>query len=145
MTLSYPPQPTDNTQYNENFLEYIKLFVETNAVAMLFPRECRVCGTTFADLVEYCCATSPRAHCFEDCRGLGAAPFMMLYRHCTCGNTLVLSITEKAFPWLNTFWEMLQEEAEESKRSLKAVVADFAKQFETYLLSLNSSGKKPTE
>jgi hypothetical protein len=64
---------------------------------------------------------------------------MMLYRHCTCGNTLVLSLTEKIFPELNAFWEMLQKEASESGRSLKEVVADFARQLDSYVLSRNSS------
>jgi hypothetical protein len=123
----------------------MRLLVETGTIARLFPRECRVCGTTFADLSEYCCATKPRAHCFEDCRSLSAEPFMMLYRHCNCGNTVVMTLTENAFPELNAFWEMLQDEAEQSNRSLKEVVADFARQFDRYLFSLNSSGETRTE
>lgn len=144
MKTSPPSQQTIDIQYNEHFLEYMKVLAETETIASLFPRECRVCRTTFADLSEYCCATIQRAHCFEDCRRLSSEPFMMLYRHCTCGNTLVVTITEKVFPELNAFWEMLQHEAEESNRSLKEVVADFARQFDSYLLSLNSSHEKCT-
>jgi hypothetical protein len=137
MTRGASRLPTDN-DYNERFLDFFRLFAEIDEVESLFPKECRVCRTTFAGMAEYCCATHPKGHCFEDCRGMNAAPFMMVYRHCPCGNTLVLTLTEKAFPSLNAFWEMLHHEAEESGRSLKEVVADFADQCDCYLLSLNN-------
>ncbi len=121
-------------EINGRFLEFMKLFGRVDAVAGLFPRECRVCRTMFASVEEYCGATSPKGHCFEDCRSFNATPVMMLYRHCTCGNTLVLTLTEEEFPGLDSFWQMLQDEAEESGRSVKEVAADFADQCDRYML-----------
>lgn len=145
MKRGIPPEHHADSDYNDCFLEFFELFSEVDEVETLFPKECRVCGTTFAGMAEYCCATMPKGHCFEDCRGMNATtPFMMVYRHCTCGNTLVMTLTEKAFPDLDAFWEMLHEEAEKSGRSLKEVVEDFADQCDCYLLSLNNPcAKRP--
>ena len=132
---------TENTVsgYNKRFLKFLRLLAEMNSNESLFPRECRVCGTKFRNVAEYCCATKPKGHCFEDCRELTSShPFMMLYRHCTCGNTLVLSITASAFPDLDSFWQMLHDEANDSGRGLKEVIAKFSGQFDCYLLELNN-------
>ncbi|MBI5251252.1 MAG: hypothetical protein HY912_17325 [Desulfomonile tiedjei] len=140
MKTSLPREEHPNGECNERFLEFVRLFAGMNANEGLFPRECRVCGTTFRNVAEYCYATYPKGHCFEDCRDLAQSdPFMMLYRHCKCGNTLVLRITEKIFPDLDAFWQMLHHEAEDSARPLKEVIAEFSDKCDCYLLNLKDS------
>jgi len=145
MRCGFPAKEHTGKDYNERFSRFFRLFIEIDQVEGLFPRQCRVCQTTFAGMAEYCSATKPKAHCFEDCRGVDSTPFMMVYRHCSCGNTLVLTLGEKAFPSLDSFWQMLQDEAEESGRTLKEVVTDFTDQFDRYLLSLNNPCAKRAE
>lgn len=140
MKSSVPQWANSVSDYNERFLQFLKLFSDIDTDENLFPRECRVCGTRFRNVGEYCQSTNPKGHCFEDCRNLSKSkPFMMLYRHCKCGNTLVLTITEQAFPHLNAFWQMLHDEASDSERLIKEVIAEFADQFDRFVLDFNKS------
>lgn len=61
-------------------------------------------------------------------------PYTMIYRHCRCGNTLVLTITEDIFPGLQDFWIMIKHEAEVSGREMKEIIAEFAEEWEISLL-----------
>lgn len=139
MKICIPREENTVSGYNKRFLKFLRLLAEMNEGEGLFPRECRVCGTKFRNVAEDRCATQPKGHCFEDCRHLTSShPFMMLYRHCTCGNTLVVSIGAGAFPDLDSFWHMLQNEAKDSGRDLKEIIERFADQFDCYLLELSN-------
>jgi hypothetical protein len=126
----------------DRFVAFIQEIDKLAGDERLFPRSCRVCGKNFRTLAEYLCATVPRGHCYDDCRTMRPRPFMMVYRHCTCGNTLVLSVDDQVFPVLDLFWKMLEEESERTGQSLKEVVSDFAVQCDCYLLSQNNPCEK---
>lgn len=127
--------------YNERFLKFIEALVLINRNDKLFPKQCRTCGTSFDSLAEYLSATIPKAHTWEDCQAVMKKPYTMLYRHCTCGNTLVLTLTEDTFPMLQELWAMLGEEAEKSGRRLEDVVTDFAEQCDQYMFDNLFSGE----
>lgn len=126
-------QDVEGGAYNEQFLKFIKLLAQMDRNEKLFPKPCRACGTTFDSFAEYLSATVPKGHTWEDCEEVMKKPFTMLYRHCTCGNTLVLSLTEETFPMLREFWAMLHAEAEKSQRPLKDVVKEFSEQCDQYM------------
>lgn len=106
----------------------------TTGEGKLFPKKCRVCNKEFHRFSEYLCATTPKGHVFEDCKEVMGKPFTMMYRHCPCGNTLVLSLTEQTFPKLDLMWSMLRDEATASKRPLQEVVKEFSSQCDRYIL-----------
>jgi hypothetical protein len=144
---SCAPEELDNRggACNERFLKFIRLLARMNTNDKLFPKPCRACGTTFDSFAEYLSATIPKGHTWEDCEEVMRKPFTMLYRHCTCGNTLVLTLTEDTFPSLREFWAMLREEAELSQRPLNDVVKDFAEQCDQYMFDnlFTGEGGKP--
>ncbi|MBI4965525.1 MAG: hypothetical protein HY913_19770 [Desulfomonile tiedjei] len=121
--------------YNGCFLEFIKRLVLINKNEKLFPKQCRTCGTSFPSLADYLCATVPKAHSWQDCEEVMGKPFTMLYRHCTCGNTLVLTLTEETFPMLRELWSMLRNEAEKNGRPLDQVVGEFSEQCDNYMFN----------
>jgi len=123
------------TEYNGRFLEFIKRLVLIDKSEKLFPKQCRTCGTSFLSLSEYLSATVPKGHSWQDCEEVMGKPFTMMYRHCTCGNTLVLTLTEKTFPTLRDLWSMLRDEAEKSGRPLDEVVGEFSEQCDNYMFS----------
>jgi len=122
-------------RYNGRFLEFIKLLVLVNKNEQLFPKQCRTCGTSFDSLSEYLCATIPKAHSWQDCEEVMGKPFTMMYRHCTCGNTLVLTLTEATFPRLRELWSMLRDEAEKNGRHLDEVAKEFSEQCDNYMFT----------
>jgi hypothetical protein len=63
-------------------------------------------------------------------------PFTMMYRHCSCGNTLVTTLTDEIFEELEELWKTLRQIAKESGRPLNNVVNDFCKECDEYLGSL---------
>ena len=129
---------------NSHFLEYFRLFAEIHAIgdmSKVFPKECRVCGRTFGSFAEFIRATQPKGHVFEDCQEVMDRPFTMVYRHCSCSNTLVVTLTADIFPPLVRFWSMLGQEAEQSGKPLSEVVRDFSAQCDRYIL--NGDGSCP--
>jgi hypothetical protein len=120
-------------EYNQRFLEFIKLLMLIDTSEKLFPKECRTCGKQFRSLSEYLCTTAPKAQTFENCQEVMNKPFTMVYRHCTCGNTLVLSLTEQNFTQLNEFWTMLEQEAAATDKQLNQVVTEFTDECERYM------------
>jgi hypothetical protein len=128
---------TEQTEerYDTRFLEFIKLLVLIDKNEQLFPKQCRTCGTFFDSLSDYLCATVPKAHSWQDCEEVMGKPFTMMYRHCTCGNTLVLTLTEATFPRLPELWSMLRDEAEKSGRPLDEVVKEFSEQCDNYMFT----------
>ena len=118
------------------FLEFIELLEGIDRDQRLFPKACRVCGREFSSFPEYVKGTSPRRHVFEDCREVMGRPFTMMYRHCPCGNTLILTLTDDIVPGLDQLWRMLHREAEETGRTLREVVGEFGKECDRYMIAL---------
>jgi hypothetical protein len=124
------------------FSDLLELFGEfdgTEGRTKLFPKACRVCGRNFHTLSEYVSETKPKSHVFEDCSEIMKMPFTMVYRHCTCGNTLVMTFTQENFPALDFFWSVLREEALRSERTLTSVVSEFSELCDRYFIF----GKNP--
>jgi hypothetical protein len=125
----------DDFQYHSRFLEYLKLLTSLEENNKLFPKECRVCGRSYGRLSSYVRHTFPKAHVMEDCADTMKKPFTMMYRHCSCGNTLVMSLTEDIFPELDDLWAMLRSEAEATNKPLKTVVEQFVDQWDHYVIT----------
>jgi hypothetical protein len=128
-------QSPDQREYHPRFLEFIKHLEGINTTEKLFPKTCRTCGKVFPSFGNYLVDTIPKAHSFEDCAEVMGSPFTMIYRHCACGNTLVLTLTLENFPRLDELWAMLHEEAELQGEPLQKVIAAFAEQCRWYFLS----------
>ena len=122
--------------YNESFLNYMRLFAEAGNSEKLFPKQCAACKRKFESLAHYIRSTASRRHSIEDCRSTMGRPFTMIYRQCGCGNTLVVNITEETFAFLDNFWEMLTSEAQRQGKHLTEVITDFVGQWELYLRTL---------
>lgn len=121
--------------YNPRFLKFIELLGLINRHEKLFPKGCRTCGTVFSSLSEYIVSTIPKGQSLDDCEAVMDQPWTMMYRHCSCGNTLVLTFTEETFPMIGELWAMLRREAEGRDKPLKEVVLDFVTQWERYVMS----------
>jgi hypothetical protein len=132
-----PGREDPDCGYNPRFVEFFGLLAKIGAVdhvEKLFPKMCRVCAQEFQGFSEYLCATTPKGHVFEDCKEVMGKPFTMVYRHCPCGNTLVLTLTEENFPSLDRMWAMLHAEATKSGIPLEALVKEFSRQCDRYIL-----------
>jgi hypothetical protein len=141
MDIRSPEGDNSVTKGEHPFFEWIQEFARVGQDERIFPKICRVCGKTFHNLPEYFCATVPRGHCLDDCRRMGKRPFMMLYRHCNCANTLVISLYEDVFPELDRFWKMLETVAHDTGKPLTEVVSDFVVQCDCYLLARDNPCK----
>jgi hypothetical protein len=128
-----PLEKGTGSKYNELFLAYMHLFSEVGKNKKLFPKQCAACKRIYDSLSDYIGSTTHRRHTMEDCRSVMGRPFTMIYRQCGCGNTLVLNITEEIAAFLDSFWEMLTQTAQELNEPLKEVVADFVSQWELYV------------
>ena len=136
-------QGEDEPQHvSSPFLEFLRLFAEIHSVGdmtKIFPKTCRVCGHQFDSFKILIRDTEPKGHVFEDCEEVMNRPYTMVYRHCPCSNTLVVTLTAETFPPLVRFWPMLRQEAERSGKSLTAVVRDFSTQCDRYVLDRDGS------
>ncbi len=118
--------------FNPKFLEFIRLFIPIDSHEKLFPKECRTCGRIYSNLSEYLLRTVGKGHSLDNAEEVMGEPFTMTYRHCSCGNTLVLTFTAETYPVLGELWVMLTEEVEGSGKPLTEVVTDFVDQWERY-------------
>ncbi|MFC1834804.1 hypothetical protein ACFL2Q_08735 [Thermodesulfobacteriota bacterium] len=121
--------------YDEQLLEFMQEFLCEEVDRCIFPKTCRACSTVFKNICEYIQFTIPKAHVLEDCEEVMGKPYTMIYRHCTCGNTLVMSLTAEIYPMLRELWIELRKRAEESGKPLKEVVSEFREQCDHYILS----------
>ncbi len=121
-------------QYDKRFLEFIRLLAEIGKDDKLFPKDCRTCGTQYHSFPQYLCGTTPKGHSFEDGSEVMHRPFTMIYRHCPCGNTLVLTLTRETFPLLDEMWAMLKQVAQDRGQSLQQVVSQFVEECVDYIL-----------
>ncbi len=124
-------------EYDERFLEFIKLLAAIERNHGLFPKDCRTCGRKFVSFSEYFWATTCKGHGLEDCSDVMLRPFTMIYRHCPCGNTLVVTLTRETFPMLDNLWAMLQRVAAERQEPLQTVVSQFVEKCSDYILARN--------
>ncbi len=117
---------------NGDLNRFMELFAGIGQHDKLFPKYCKTCGKKYASFRDYVVDTIAKAHCLEDCSDVMGRPYTMMYRHCGCGNTLVLSITDAELPALEEFWHAVATVAEISGRDPKSIVLDFALQCETH-------------
>lgn len=115
--------------------KFCKAFSKLNNCGTLFPKKCRTCSQIFKDISQYVEKTVPKAHVFEDCSDVMGKPYTMMYRHCSCGNTLVTTLTEDTFSELDELWATLRKVAKDSGRPLNKVVEEFCGQCDKYLTS----------
>ena len=120
---------------NPKYRKFIRLFQEIDKHEKLFPKACNTCGRSFRTYSQYISETVPKGHVLEDCKEVMSTPFTMIYRHCMCGNTLVLTLTEETSPWLDELWEVLNEEAERTGAPIRTVTAEFAGQCDKIIVS----------
>jgi hypothetical protein len=120
------------------FLKTIELFDAVDRHEKLFPKVCKACGRSFADLSTYINETNPKGHTMEDCSDVMRKQFTMIYRHCVCGNTLVLTLTQDIFPLLAMFWSNMKEESDSCGMTLKDFTAEFVGKWELLILSRKS-------
>jgi uncharacterized C2H2 Zn-finger protein len=120
-------------EYNERFLEFIRLFGKIGADSRIFPKTCRTCGTVFANFPDYIRHTTPAAHCLEEYGGSMDANMTLQYRNCQCGTTLTITFTKKTYPMLDRFWEMIGKESKASGRPVRDVVTEFRTQCNRYV------------
>lgn len=126
-------------QYNERFLEFIKLFAGIGRDSRLFPKTCRTCGRVYRSFPEYIHDTSPAGHCLEEYGGSQDPHFTMQYRNCMCGTTLTIAFTKETYPLLEQFWEMIGKESKASGKPLREVVLDFREQCNRYVIDQENS------
>jgi hypothetical protein len=121
-------------KHDERFQDFIRLLAAVGNNDKLFPKDCRTCGKTYRSFPQYLCATTPKGHSLEDGSDVMHRPFTMIYRHCPCGNTLVLTLTRETFPLLDEMWAMLKQVAEERGQTLREVVSQFVEECVDYIL-----------
>lgn len=118
---------------NPIFFKYIKLLAQLNKSGKIPPKECRACGKIYCDLDQYIWDTEAKAQTMEDAGGVMSKAFTMLYRNCSCGNTLVLTLTGEIFPEISDFWNMIRTEAHNRQSPLREVVLIFMHDWEDYI------------
>jgi hypothetical protein len=128
---------TVQLQGNNAFLKFRQFFVEAGAEGKRFPKTCSLCGKKYLNLADYVRSTHTKGHSMEDYRGAMGKPFTMIYRHCSCGNTLALALTGDDCSFLDQFWQAISLEAQLSGRSVREVVSEFVSQWELYIISDN--------
>jgi hypothetical protein len=117
--------------------KFRQFFVDAGAARNRFPKTCSLCGKQYPNLVEYIRSTHAKGHGMEDYRGAMGKPYTMIYRHCSCGNTLALALTGDDCLFLDQFWEAISLEAQLSGRSVREVVSDFVSQWESRVILHN--------
>lgn len=127
---------------NPQFQKFIELMAQLNTSGKIPAKECRACGKTYCDLHQYIWETEAKAQSMEDAGGVMGKPFTMMYRNCSCGNTLVLTLTDQNFPELDKFWDMIRQESEFAQLPLRETVLRFMLEWEDYIDKHQNSSKK---
>jgi hypothetical protein len=128
------PAEVEDISFDRYFQEFIEAFKRFNSNGALFPKLCRVCDRSFNSYAEYVELTVPKGHVFEDGSETMGSPWTMLYRHCVCGNTLVLTLTDESFPELEQFWEKMRLLADTSGKPLKEIVSLFREECDGHIM-----------
>ncbi|MEW6530805.1 MAG: hypothetical protein AB1473_08230 [Thermodesulfobacteriota bacterium] len=125
---------------NTRFREFMEAFLHLGENGSLFPKKCRACERVFESYAEYLRQTIPKRHVMEDCSDVMRKPYTMLYRHCLCGNTLVLSLTDESYPLLDEMWAALRAEAERTGKPLESVVSEFREACDRHVIRHSDEG-----
>ncbi len=128
-THEHDPSPRDG---DPRFLEWLRRMSSSDELQGLFPKKCAVCGKEYPSFGAFVCGTTPKGEVFQDASSVMNRPFTMVYRHCSCSNTLVVTLTEMAFPMIDGLWELLRAEADTSGKDLKEVTKEFARQCDAF-------------
>ena len=124
---------------------FIVRFEAINNDEQLFPKQCRSCGEEFQSFSEFLRSTLPKEHVFQDCSKVMKTPYTMMYRHCSCGNTLVLALTEKTFPGLNELWATIRVISEKTGEPLTHLVKQFAAELDRHFLKCSLAPNLPED
>ena len=124
-------------QGKKALLKFSRFFMDAGAAGKRFPKTCSLCGRKYSNLADYIRSTHIKGHSMENYRSAMSKPFTMIYRHCSCGNTLALALTGDDCLFLDQFWEAISLEAQLSGRSVREVVSDFISQWESCVVSDN--------
>jgi hypothetical protein len=125
---------------NTRFREFMEAFLHVGENGDLFPKQCRACKRVFESYAQYLRQTIPKRHVMEDCSDVMRKPYTMLYRHCLCGNTLVLSLTDESYPLLDEMWAALRAEAERTGKALESVVGEFREACDRHVIQHSDEG-----
>ncbi len=131
------PSKENEETVKSRFLEFIKRFADIHDDERLFPKHCRSCGQEYISFEEYLCHTIAKKHVLQDYSSVMKRPYTMVYRHCPCGNTLVVALTLEVFPDLEALWSMFRDEADTRGLPLDQVVGEFSALCDKHLLAAN--------
>lgn len=120
---------------------FIRAFAAINTDPKLFPKECRTCNRVFRTFAEYLRETIPKGHVLEDCSDVMSRTYTMVYRHCPCGNTLVLSVTGEVMPELDDFWAAVKDESEQTGKTVREIVMAFTEACDDFIIN----GREPAD
>ncbi len=123
--ISSDAEPTVNASHLDAFHTLRRILEEIEVGEHLFPRPCRNCQRTFHSFSEYLLDTVPIGNTFKDYTADMGKPYAMVYRHCICANTLVMTLTADTFPSLERFVAALRKEAARCGREPGEVAGEF--------------------
>jgi hypothetical protein len=112
------------------FSSFVQQFSIMNNNRNIFPKKCRTCGKVYESLYQYLCDTEAKAQSLEDAGEIMGKSSTMIYRNCSCGNTLVVTVTDQILPSITDFWRELRRMAEIQGKPLKEVVTLFVEDWE---------------
>ena len=118
------------TTRDQVFSSFVQQFSIMNNSRNIFPKKCRTCGKEYESLYQYLCDTEAKAQSMEDAGEIMGKSSTMIYRNCSCGNTLVVTVTDQILPTISDFWRALRRMAEIQGKPLKEVVALFVEEWE---------------
>ena len=118
------------TTRDQVFSSFVQQFSIMNNSRNIFPKKCRTCGKEYESLYQYLCDTEAKAQSMEDAGEIMGKSSTMIYRNCSCGNTLVVTVTDQILPTISDFWRALRRLAEIQGKPLKEVVALFVEEWE---------------
>lgn len=112
------------------FDDFIEQFSSINNDKNLFPKKCRTCGKKYDSLYRYIFDTEAKAQSMEDAGEILGQSCTMIYRNCSCGNTLVVTIRDETLPSIGDFWEAMRHLEQNSEETLKNIVTAFVEEWE---------------
>ncbi len=115
------------------FKDFIQQFSLINNDKDLFPKKCRTCGKKYESLYHYIYDTEAKAQSMEDAGEIMGKSFTMIYRNCSCGNTLVVSVTDEILPSIKDFWKAVRRLSYKSNMPVKEIVTSFIDEWESQI------------
>jgi hypothetical protein len=115
------------------FSAFFQKFSIINNSRNLFPKKCRTCGKKYESLYQYLCDTEAKGQSMEDVGEIMGKSSTMIYRNCSCGNTLVVTVTDQILPSIADFWRELRHLAKFNETPLNEIVASFVEEWENQI------------